>query len=50
MHDVDVDDTGNTRMLVKDISLHGAREASRALRTYEWLSRTEGCEGGIYDG
>ena len=26
----------NTRnMLVKDIALHGAREASRALRTYE---------------
>jgi len=28
---------------------HGAREASRALRTYEWLSRTGCCEGKNYD-
>jgi hypothetical protein len=25
------------------------REASRALRTYEWLSRTDGCKGGMHD-
>jgi len=36
--------------MVKDIALHGAREASRALRTYEWLSRTEGGERKTYDG
>jgi len=35
---------------VRDTSLHGAREASRALRTYEWLSRTERGEGKMYDG
>ena len=35
---------------MNDIALHGAREASRALRMYEWLPRTEGCEGKIYDG
>ena len=29
---------------------HGAREASRALRTYDWLCRTEGGEGKHYDG
>jgi len=35
---------------VKDVALHGMREASRALRTYDWLSRTEGFEGKTYDG
>ena len=45
-----VKDFNTRKMLVKDTALHGAREASRALRTYEWLSRTEGCEGEIYDG
>jgi hypothetical protein len=38
------------KSMVKDIALHGAREASRALRTYEWLSRTEGGERKTYDG
>ena len=37
--------------MVKEIALHGAREASRALRTYEWLSRTEqGGHARIHDG
>ena len=45
-----VKDLNTRKMLVKDIALHGAREASRALRTYEWLSRTGGCEGKMYDG
>jgi len=39
-----VKDFNTRKMLVKDIALHGAREASRALRTYEWLSRTGGCD------
>jgi len=42
----------NTRKkTVKDIALHGAREASKTLRTYEWLTRTEkGGERRLYDG
>jgi len=36
---------------VKDIALHGARQASKTLRTYEWLTRTEtGGERRVYDG
>ena len=36
----------NTRnMLVKDMALHGAREASRALRTYEWCRGQEVARG-----
>jgi len=38
------------KQLVEDIAPHGAREASRALRTYEWMSQTEGCEEKNYDG
>ena len=42
----------NTRKkMVKDIALHGAREASRALRAYERLTRTkQGGDTRIYDG
>ena len=42
----------NTReKTVKDIALHGAREASKTLRTYEWLTKTEkGGERNIYSG
>ena len=42
----------NTRKkMVKDRALHGAREASRALRTYERLTRTkQGGDTRIYDG
>ena len=42
----------NTRKkMVKDIALHGAREASRALPTYERLTRTEQLgDTRIYDG
>ena len=36
--------------MVKDIALPGAREAPRALRTSEWLARTDGGEGDMYDG
>ena len=42
----------NTRKkMVKNIALHGAREASRALRAYERLTRTkQGGDTRIYDG
>ena len=42
----------NTRKkMVKDIALHGAREASRALRTYDKLTRAgQGGVTRIYDG
>ena len=42
----------NTRKhKTKDIAQHGAREASRALHTYEWLTKTEkGGERNIYSG
>ena len=37
-----VTDFNLRKPLVQGILLQGAREASKALRTYEWLSQTEG--------
>lgn len=34
----------------RNLALHGAREVSRALRTYQWLSRAEDGDGHFYDG